>query len=617
MGEGAFAGAVWLTPGWQPFTFHESKTVSGGVYENVPQGAIPAITYQGKRYEPVFNGQVFEAFKYQNEVLPINIVSLSPDSEVKLYRNTGVCGRNSYYSAKWKDVQGKKGVLDFGDGLVEFGGIVPCSQSVWQDDSECSQFVYIHPGATPNNSLLRNYQKSTDLALERALNGISGNMGAEVRQQGVFHHIQMANTTASVLGDNQMELLEDKLHLLAYHTGIKMVVSFLHISNNTSLYDFQISDMAQRSMEKHNTAGSKLLYVILPFSDYESIFGVGLFNNKSCFNSGFAQSHDGILNNLPQAYEGSTVYERIINIYRQIEKPLFIHRFYIKADRSVVEVKLTSDHGFERGHPDINRVEVFQSKYYEYINSRIATIRNLPNTIDRDDQINVLSNQVVASLVEADAAEFDFSVGSGQNVWQLQADESPHAFREVYMSNEGVVRAHFKLRSTSSLGQSLQIYNNFNQTLGSEHYYKFDINDGLAPYVYGVSDFLSLIPIPFVSSIGDGLGYCYSTYRGDMAESGFYAAGLAMAFGSAWFKFGGSSMDDLFTIVARQKPDEGIELISKQVKQLGPDDLPVCPAISASIAEADAFRLHLSNSDEAMENIRKFVKQTKGGRELD
>lgn len=164
---------------------------------------------------------------------------------------------------------------------------------------------------------------------------------------------------------------------------------------------------------------------------------------------------------------------------------------------------------------------------------------------------------------------------------------------------------------SSALGQTFKLHHGGQDNiLTGEYYYDFDIYDVIDPYVYGIADAISLIPIPLVSSVGDGLGLIYSTYRGDVLNQSFYTIGVASVFGTAYFKFIDNVYGNLYVVAAKRNTDDGLQLIARRIDDLPADEIAVTTARSSD--NATLLKTEFEKSTTIKENISTFVRQANG-----
>ncbi|WP_299432838.1 fibronectin type III domain-containing protein [uncultured Aquimarina sp.] len=618
--DGELGGKVWLTPDWKPFSFDSSRTVTGNSNQtNIPQGAVPGIKFEDKHY--LADGANFSGYVTNDgTVLSISEKTLSNDSEVYLYRDNGGCGTDTYYKTTWGYIKDKKNNFSFTDNSnVEFKAKIPCPGTNSNENSGCDQFDYLDENNEEHKDLITFYQKEVDNALNNALSSITSTQDTILRSKGVYSHVRFANSKDLPVSKNEIEVLEDKLHLLSYHKkDTYMVVTFLKIKNNLSYLNHQINDLAQRSITNNQSSinGKKIVHVIVTFSDYESIFGVGFANNDSCYNVGFAQSENGIVTNNSVLSDRQSVFKDILEVYKYIEKPLYVKQFFMKADKSMVETMLKSNN--ISGYESIQVLQFFESKYVSQIKNIRAQISSLIANLDDHasqqdwqdfiEQYQQYKNQTIELYARAEYDEIDIDLKTNSSTWNYYQPDNLVKLREVYIISPEISRAYFVSQTASfGYGQKFQVYFGFNATLDSDtHFYDFDGYSVIDPLVYGIADGLSLIPIPYVDSVGDGMGFIYASARGDMSQAPFYAAGLALPVGAAYLKFGKKGVDNFFAVVAKKTEDGDIVLSTKRIKDIDPDEVQVTSVLSDKASDAqktlaevekhkDKFAKHFDN----------------------
>ncbi len=617
--SGQLAGKVWLTPDWKPFKFASSGTISSGD-ASITKGAIPGIVYDKKHYKATFSGNQFLGYLNESDPdpLPISIQTLANADDVHLFRDVARCGSNTYYKTTWGYIKGKQENFSFVDNSdMEFQGIIPCVASQEDTSSRCDQFTYFNLALEEDQNLMEVYQEAVDAALERALTGGGYSATNLIRPKGVFRHMQFANVTGEALEDSEMEIIEDKLHLLNYHdSNTQMVVTFLKVENNRSLYNYQIQDMAERALDhKQGLVGSKkVVYVIVPYSNFESILGV--LNDVYCFNIGFGESQDGLVTNVATFPTGSSVFKDILEVYKYIEKPLFVKQFFMKADGSMVETRIgTTDGQKVSGYDAINALRIYKSKYLTQIeNLRSQSLSLITSFAMKEFPTTQQTEQFIAdyNAIKEQINEQYVLAAFNENVTQASHWEDPQldnlgALREVFILDEEVALAYFASQTASfGYGQKFSIFFGFNDQLDYDlHFYDFDIFSVIDPIVYGVADVLSLIPIPYADTVGDTIGLVYATARGDMSQAPFYALGLALPVGTAYLKAGNEAAQSVFVIAARQADDGAVELVKRTKNDLQPGEVIVTSPLTEKADIADAVLNNLKK-DENMPKIAKY-----------
>ena len=600
--SGELAGSVWLTPDWKPFSYNNSRTITSDASQtNIPKGAVPGILHEDEHY--LANGLDFKGYVIKGNTLPITLETLALNSKVLLHRDNGGCGTDTYYETTWGYIKDKKNNFSFDDKEITFKGEIPCAKKTTNDNSRCNQFTYIDDNK--DKELLQKYPKSIENALQNGLSSISNTRGNRIRTKGSYSHIQFANTTTYPTNLSNLERLEDKLHLLShYDPQTFMVVTFLKIENNLYCLNYQANDLAQKAITNTTNAnGKKVVHIVVPFSDYESILGVGFANSDSCYNIGFAESQTGIVKNTTSLRQRESVFKDILGVYTHIEKPLYIKQFFMKADGSMLETIVRSNS--ISGYDAIHALQIFSSTYTDkisvkrkehnrliakYIGDGIDPLRNKPLTDEERrvfwSQYNEDKSEINRLYREAQYYETDLSLSSNKRTWKLISPDNLSSLREPYRIDAKISQAYFTSQTaTYGYGEKFSIYFGSNETLDNEtHFYDFDKYQVIDPLVYGIADGLSFIP--WVDSVGDGIGMLYATYRGDIGQAPFYAAGLAIPIvGGSYLKQGSKSVDNLYAVVARNS-ENGITLEAKLVSQIQEGELQVTTVLGDKASDA-------------------------------
>lgn len=82
-----------------------------------------------------------------------------------------------------------------------------------------------------------------------------------------------------------------------------------------------------------------MVYIVVPYANFESIFGVGFWNNDVCYNVGYAESESGIVTNGTTYHKKKKISDKILEIFTQIKKPLIINKYYQYANGEIRNYK--------------------------------------------------------------------------------------------------------------------------------------------------------------------------------------------------------------------------------------------------------------------------------------
>ena len=550
-GEGEFAGKIWLTPDWRPFKYDRSHTTAIDRKElsEIPKGALPAILGEDKNaYYSEFSNGKFIGYKNSDGLfLKLDYqTSVGDETEIYLYRTGSRCGSDTYYKTTWGYIKDKKEKVDFLDKTITFVNTVVCNDKVENQQTKCNNFVPL------KKEELSTLESNAILYLKQNLQKINSTRGELVNTKGNFSHIYFKGKNG--LGYSQLQMLEDKLHLLSYYTNVDMVVSILPITNNSMVEERALSDMAKKAI-KAQKSSRKIVYILVATSNYESILGEGLFNNDSCYSIGYAESQEGILSTVPK---GNTIFENVVTLFKGIEKPLLVNRFYCKADGTILN--LQNKYKVQRGYPFIHLIEVYESSYYQKVkdlesgkNSELkpkysSAFRELG---DANFRINIgkvhdLEEQRRQLLLEANRNENLENINPA--VWKPWKSDDENILREVFAIDPQLSLANLKrLRSDVKFFENSAIYHQMQGVIlkPNVHFYSFKGTD----LVYLFADSLGVIPV--IDILGDLTGFIYASYRGDWTETSFYSLGMAIPIGGVYLKTA-TKADELVTIVARE-----------------------------------------------------------------
>ncbi|WP_158837573.1 fibronectin type III domain-containing protein [Polaribacter sp. L3A8] len=614
-GEVELAGKIWLTANWTPFSFNSSnKIYDPAGNSQISNGSVPGIVDINN------NNRVYVAEEDDylkagfSPLLITKFPNLDDNEDVYLFRDAGGCGDDTYYKTTWGYIKNKQNNFLFTDSNIELKGNISCADSSTNTDGGvCNQFTYLKPETNPEHQTIMNsHQTLVNDALDRALspNGIESTMYTEIRSKGNYKHIQFANSeTSQYIDPTQLDMLEDKLHLLSFNKPDTFVtVTFLKIENNLYYLDYLLQDMAQQAITNSSFVGNKkVVNIIIPVSDYQSIFGVGLFNRDSCYNIGYAESEQGIVTSTYSQNSGNSIFEGVIEVFKAIEKPLYVRQYYIKASGEHVQVLVKRIN--ENGKNAINVLNIFESKYVQQIKNLKSNLSTIISSFSMkesptDDEISSFIDDYNAKKEEI-KQKYKFASEhediTKQSEWTTPTLNDIGTFREVYILDEYAANSYFASKTSYfGFGQNFTILSGFNNLDANLHFYDFDSFSVIDPIVYGLADVLSLIPIPYVDSVGDSLGLVYSTARGDTTQASFFALGLALPVGTAYLKAGSNVF-----VIAAKKVDNEVVLFKKLKNQVNhADEVVVTSPLTEYSAKADDVYNSL-NTTEVKEQIGK------------
>ncbi len=627
--DGELGGQIWLTKNWKPFSFNDSRKVyDPSETLNEPNGTVPGIVVNEEYIDSEGNSQTREIFYEANgnaftssgrDPLDISLISetsLKSDTKIYLYDDNGSCGQDYYYWAYWSYVKGKSSI-DFTDTSNVFGKTsIPCiSENTSTDYSVCDGFQYLDETNEQHINLKDHYQKELDKALNKALTSMPSSSGSLVRDKSSINHIQFANTTELAIPESELQRIEDKLHLLSfYQPDTYMAVTFLKVQNNLYLSDRLINEMAFEAIKNNEASvGSKnVIHVVVPYANYQSILGE---HTSKCYNIGFAKNKEDLLT-ISSVGGKKSIRDDIVKIFRNVEKPIFVKQYLTKADGSFLVIQQKA--GDSRNYNEIHLLQFYNSSYIETIQSYRNQIVNLITAHGRDEnptnqeiyeyvtQVSDLNSKIAEAYDTAQYEESDINVFAN-NTWQSFTPTNIVSLREVFVVDNEVSTAYYASQMAYfSFIEVASIYLGNNQSLNSDiHFYEFDGYTFADPLIYGLADAISMIPVPYVDNIGDGLGLLYGTYRGNSRDTPFYAVGLAMPIGAGYLKKGRKGIENLYVVVGK-KLDNGEILLEKKLRsQMDSGDIQITSVLSSNSDDADKALREVENY---RENAEKYVR---------
>ncbi|ATA76487.1 fibronectin type III domain-containing protein [Capnocytophaga canimorsus] len=579
--QGEFAGKIWLTPDWRPFSFNKSYTTSidRKQLNKIPQGTLPAIYHDEKPYFAKFSAQgKFIGYQtVQGDILNIEYKTVTNKTEIYLYQTGSSCGSDRYYVTNWgyiKDKQGKEINFENNEENIKYVANVVCNDL---KKGNCSEFTLI---AAEDISEIEKYQKQLDNDLKNAVTKIANSRQTEVQPLGKYNHI--VNSLVSREPASQLYELEEKLHLLSHYTDVDVVVTFLDLGSNKYVEEHILSDLARNAVRKLPTDNRKVVYVAIASSNYESIFKEGTINQKTCYSIAYAQSHNDIVNVKQQ---GKSVYETIINWYADIEKPVIFNKFYQYADGSLQNYIYKSKTN-QRGYPFIKHLEFYQSKV---LSNRKVFYPTSPKISD-EGQLEEIMEQVRQARADAELALQKETAPYGladEELWNVLTIDNLGKFREVFMDygqngtpdyprylwQNSVNTWQWGSKVTIALGQS---------SLPSEALYNFEKMTLLDDAVYTMLDIFGTIP--GVDTFTDPIGAAYAVARSDVENATIYSVSAVTPLAGAAYVRGGakalSKTEPAVVLVAKKADNaDGFELIYKSVNDIQANEFHVATSI--------------------------------------
>ncbi|MFK8271316.1 AHH domain-containing protein [Capnocytophaga stomatis] len=586
--EGEFGGKIWLTPDWRPFSFNKSHTTSIDRKEltKIPQGTLPAIKYDEEPYFAEFSAQgKFVGYQtVQGSTLNIYYQTVTDKTEIYLYRAGSICGSDRYYVTSWgyiKDKRGKEIDFENNGGNIKYAGTVVCDEL---KKGNCSEFALITAG---HISEIAKYQKQLNSDLKNAVTKIAKSRQTEIQPLGTYNHI--VNSVVSNESASQLYELEEKLHLLSHYTDVDVVVTFLQLESNKYIEEHIVSDLAQNAVRELPTNNRKVVYVVIASSNYESIFKEGTINQKTCYSIAYAQSHNDVVRVKQQ---GKSVFETIIGLYADIEKPVIFNKFYQYADGSVQNYIYKSKTN-QRGYPFIKHLEFYQSKT---LSSRSVFYPTSPSISD-DKPLEEIMEQVRQARADAELAlqkETSQNGLANKELWKTLSINDLGKFREVFMDygqngtpdyprylwQNSVNTWSWGNKVTIALGQS---------SLPSEALYDFKKMTLLDDAVYSMLDIFGIIP--GVDTFTDPIGAAYALARSDVENAIIYSASAVTPLvGIAYVRGGAKALskaEPAVALVAKKADNaDGFELVYKSVNDIQANEFYVATSIDGKQSQA-------------------------------
>ncbi|WP_299681690.1 fibronectin type III domain-containing protein [uncultured Tenacibaculum sp.] len=589
--DGELGGLYWLTPDWKVFTVPNTKSIANKVEgDKYVKGSVPGFKIKKDKdnsiyYYAKFNAQgSFEGYYSNKEkkFYDLKTSTLSDNDSIAVFNFNGVCGKNSYYKAKWENVKGQKGKNPIvAENLRSKITLIKCSSQT-QQTSNCNSFVALSYDKEEDVSSLDKYQTKLNESLSTALAQIENTSSTETRDKGNFSHLQFINgkDINALEAAKNYEILEDKLHLLAHYTDTYFVVSFLQLeSNNTSIPTALLSDMAEKSIIANQAFinGKKVVHLVLSSSNYESIFGVGLFNNDVCYNIGYGQNSSNIV--LPSEVEkGDSPFTDIINVFKTIEKPLNLYATVIKSDFSVHTLQKQSKSNV-RGFPLINVLSTLKSPYLKLIDKKLRDKKTEVGELKEDASTQEKleyerkfikwKKEYDALILEAEDKDAEAIENNNKHYFEKVNGEIQ--LREVYITNETFdnglqmeyANFHFdKDENFDFLVSIAYTFDSYGNLDTKKHFYDGEINPN--EVIYGMIDAASLFFAPVgLDTVFDFVGLAFATYNKDTGRVLEYSFGVAM-FGYAQY---GTKLIKSYKLAKLKKADESYEYIIKKAEE--------------------------------------------------
>ncbi len=442
--------------------------------------------------------------------------------------------------------QQKISLFSLADALIEYAqnGLFDGSGP---SENYCDDFEFL-------NELKESDVTASVEALENAISNIESQQ-ATILPKGTFNHF-IGNDLTSKLTKDGLQALEDKLQELSKETNKHVIVYFLPLYTNTSYNDGLLTQLAEKSLnEASNAAGKNIVYLIFSHSNYESILWED--KDKTCYNFGYAQT-SGIAD--VQTGLQSGLSERILNIYKNIEKPLNAYGVVRLTDGSVVKLYRNFAKNV-KGYSLINGLVLLESPHYEEL---LLIERRKPTEDDFDldeytrysDEYNEVYKKFQEAYVEW-LAKYNKAKKEGiaEDHQMMDSNNKGYGYFE---KSKGDIRIRENYITNASYENNLLInyakyhYDNLNSSWGTGLAYHFgayeSLNDDIhllddldvSKYVYETLDAASLVLAPTgLDVIPDLIGFVYATVvKDDGYQASAYGVSLASVGFAQYFAIG-------------------------------------------------------------------------------
>jgi hypothetical protein len=594
--EGEFGKGYAISPNYKIFRVASSILADKTDYVSNPDlkndGTLPGFKLEDKYYYWDYSKNEYVAETTDGKQSPYKLQELSInslDNEKVIYLffdKAEKCGKGSFKKVNVKDLKSFKGRLeDFIFTNNADKKFLPCNTpgtsgssnkdvdfvKANEDDEgqttedECSYFVY-------HNSYSK---EDKDLVKETFLTALQNRqrINSEERVLNNRTHIQ-------IIGDgeanNEIELLEDKLHLLSYYKP-DVFISIVFVKKDYKSY-YTTTALKNMALDvitesKGQLQDKKVLLIIVPYSTQLNV-------DNTCLRVGYAQTNNNDLVNYStvEIDDNKTWYQNIFNIYSQVSKPLTINRYYKLADGKIIRRIDKSSHDVQ-GYPFIKTLNFYESKGYDDIRALNEKWKNTGHTTNLG---LYLEYRKEAEQIYFDYISKEEQEGSINNpdIWKQINNDDLGKFREVYMDDVGLTNELWeKSKDSWAWGSKVEIALNINKVqLQPKHFYNFDKIVLLDDVIYGTLDGIGLIP--GIDTFTDPIGAVYAGIREDYTNTIIYSASFSIPLaGSAYIKGALHVSEDagkLYGIIARNADNvDGYILDIKKISEITTDEVHV------------------------------------------
>ena len=331
--EGEIAGKTWLDPAWKPFKVDSdiSRTIIAFDLGDNFNGAIPGFkTMDGHEFKAKFTNGSFDGYfdADQNKYSP-EYPKLKIGDNVFLFEYRG-CGDNRRYEFEYNPEN---------KSLAAYKTVQP-SAPVKRYEDECNTTTT----SNPFNASICSYFKQTDNLSESTIEAAVEklNLAYQTRKSLSKEHFRNKEDFYHLVNLGQADfngragVLEDKLFLLKQTTGINFDVIFQPIAARLS--PKARDDLAIEVLKRSDLPYTEDNVVItLPYmTTYNGVVSV-----INCVQPGFAQSAASILLSDRRDFrQADNLFEYVLGAFAGLEKPLFIRRYFLKANGSLVNQEI-------------------------------------------------------------------------------------------------------------------------------------------------------------------------------------------------------------------------------------------------------------------------------------
>ena len=405
--------------------------------------------------------------------------------------------------------------------------------------------------------------------------------------------------------------LEDKLFLLKEKTGINFYVVFQPVSR-------KMTHDARDQFANQVLEGSKLpkneknVVITIPYISFYN----GVISMLNCVQPGFAQNSANLISPEHLGFKEKTdLFEYILGAFTGLEKPMFLRRYFLKANGSLVSFEShTLDNKDIRGHAFINGIQFFESPFLEKIRYTQNVLKSTHPSLDAD--FNIMKEQREKWFKELNTlfakAKTDEQNAFNNNNLEFWGDSKEikelGSLREFYIKDIAISNAFVSSNINSPYIEGWNIF--FDDSVLKEyHLNNYETWSVVDNTMYNTLDGISLIP--GVDTFSDIVGFVYAGLRGDVLNTTIYGtSAMVPLFGAAYIKGikkGVQYSDEGFAVVAR-KTDGKVTLNVEDLSSLKEDGLQVSPVFTNDKALADKItQKEIKDSSVDLETITKIL----------